>query len=1078
MGPLSLLRLYLYFALLLVGVFNSTQSMVLIRLDQTPPTRSRFSTAVFRYSVVEMNGSNACKNGGCSIHCKLDGQTLRSCPADIIVFKNLTVNQKHYFVLNIRTWDGKSNSSAYSWFIDTIPPTATIFSKQSYTNAEKVEIDITFSEACSGFKCINSSNCDVIVNGPAHLDASSLHIIKPDIKYGLSIIFSQRSIYARVIIKMADNFCTDQAGNQFTRTNSSIFIVHLDRRPVQVDLWMSVPSYELVINGVPRTIIATNKMEDLKVFLDFSSPIINSTKQILSALHVNSGNFVPSHSGNHGNRGFVFELKNISSTEIVIVELEAASVIGRTGTPVSPVAPITFLYDSSEPGVGLSTSSSRVTKESNVNIIIEFTKPVFGFEASKVAVEGGSLKRFEEHSRALYSMTVQAVSQDVSVIVPAGQVNDISGNLNLASNVLNVKHYSAPSISIALHSFMTAGILATSLAAAILSLSSANLGAVGTLASGDTVVSDPLMNLHGMVGHLQVFVLADWLSDSLPVEYSETTKGLRWLLPREKLPWKKESSSMWPNHLYLTETKLVMKENHLPIGFLSHKRAYHAYEQNLAFSSYYLQEGLPFPTEIYPKSGELPQQHNITMKNIPYGLPLDSKEYFIYFLRGEPLSASSVIKRMEKYTGWQDLEMNLFWLGVGGVGGTTGGILTGTLLLAIPVGFILSVCLFLIITIFSGSFAQYTEVKHMHNKEPWYTKLWLFFTGRPTIGKWLYREGLPSSFLPRFGILFENRRGPPLFVLVDQNDSNSKPKWAESGLSGIGRRRAVSSDDSNEETKVPMSKRLLGCTRSSYIILDLLRRVSFGIIAGAYPSGGLNQSLFTLTITLVQFLCLFTLKPYISRGVHAVESVSLLCEAGHLVLSISLNGSNLVGEHEVGYAMLGFLFLTYVSQIINEWYAIIKCLLRLSQPRQNSFKLGLKNAAKGLLLPFLPRRHWSRVIAGSSQPKTGLAPVPPFNPETEFGRRNTTSHREPLSAMTATVVPMSSPRLSPNLDTVQTTGFTTAEATLSRQKPGEGKQLKGLKLEPKSEMKKLRQLARASFTGGSNYEEGSTSYGP
>ncbi|KAI8017251.1 hypothetical protein LOK49_LG04G03527 [Camellia lanceoleosa] len=1129
MGPLSLPRLYLYFALLLVGVFNSTQSTVLIRLDQTPPTRSRFSTAVFRYSVVEMNGSNACKNGGCSIHCKLDGQTLRSCPADIIVFKNLTVNQKHYFVLNIRTWDGKSNSSAYSWFIDTIPPTATIFSKQSYTNAEKVEIDITFSEACSGFKCINSSNCDVIVNGPAHLDASSLHIIKPDIKYGLSIIFSQRSIYARVIIEMADNFCTDQAGNQFTRTNGSIFIFHLDRRPVQVDLWMSVPSYELVINGVPRTIIATNKMEDLKVFLDFSSPIINSTEQILSALHVNSGNFVPSHSVNHGNRGFVFELKNISGTEIVIVELEAASVIGRTGTPVSPVAPITFLYDSSEPGVGLSTSSSGVTKESNVNIIIEFTKPVFGFEASKVAVEGGSLKRFEEHSRALYSMTVQAVSQDVSVIVPAGQANDISGNLNLASNVLNVKHYSAPSISIALHSFMTAGILATSLAAAILSLSSANLGAVGTLASGDTVVSDPSMNLHGMVGHLQVFVLADWLSVSLPVEYSETTKGLRWLLPHEKLPWKKESSSMWANHLYLTETKLVMKENHLSIGFLSHKRAYHAYELNLTFSSYYLQEGLPFPTEIYPKSGELPQQHNITMKNIPYGLPLDSKEYFTYFLRGEPLSASSVIKRMEKYTGWQDLEINLFWLGVGGVGllathtliflflrwrirpsaygifsvlrfelfllilmlpcisqsaafvirgGTTGGILTGTLLLAIPAGFILSVCLFLIITIFSGSFAQYTEVKHMHKKEPWYTKLWLFFTGRPTIGKWLYREGLPSSFLPRFGILFENQRGPPLFVLVDQNDSNSKPKWAESGLSGIGRTRAVSSDDSNEETKVPMSNRLLGCTRSSYIILDLLRRVSFGIIAGAYPSGGLNQSLFALTITLVQFLCLFTLKPYISRGVHAVESVSLLCEAGLLVLSISLNDSNLVGEHEVGYAMLGFLFLTYVSQIINEWYAIIKCLLRLSQPRQNSFKLGLKNAAKGLLLPFLPRRHWSRVIAGSSQPKTGLAPVPPFNPETEFGRRNTTSHREPLSAMTATVVPVSSPGLSPNLDTVQMTGFTTAEATLSRHKPGEGKQLKGLKLEPKSEMKKLRQLARASFTGGSNYEEGSTSYGP
>ena len=49
--------------------------------------------------------------------------------------------------------------------------------------------------------------------------------------------------------------------------------------------------------------------------------------------------------------------------------------------------------------------------------------------------------RFEELSRALYSLTVLAVSHnEVSVIVPAGKVNDISGNLNLASNRLEVKH--------------------------------------------------------------------------------------------------------------------------------------------------------------------------------------------------------------------------------------------------------------------------------------------------------------------------------------------------------------------------------------------------------------------------------------------------------------------------------------------------------------------------------------------------------------------------------------------------------------------------------------------------------------
>lgn len=91
----------------------------------------------------------------------------------------------------------------------------------------------------------------------------------------------------------------------------------LDRRPVQVDLWTSVPSYELKFNGVSRTVTATNKMEELKFFLDFSSPIINSTDEILNALHPNSGFIVPLPSRNHGNRRFAFEV----STAIDFVPL-------------------------------------------------------------------------------------------------------------------------------------------------------------------------------------------------------------------------------------------------------------------------------------------------------------------------------------------------------------------------------------------------------------------------------------------------------------------------------------------------------------------------------------------------------------------------------------------------------------------------------------------------------------------------------------------------------------------------------------------------------------------------------------
>lgn len=48
--------------------------------------------------------------------------------------------------------------------------------------------------------------------------------------------------------------------------------------------------------------------------------------------------------------------------------------------------------------------------------------------------------RFKELSRALYSLTILAEAQNMlSVNVPAGRVNDIAGNPNLASNQLEVK---------------------------------------------------------------------------------------------------------------------------------------------------------------------------------------------------------------------------------------------------------------------------------------------------------------------------------------------------------------------------------------------------------------------------------------------------------------------------------------------------------------------------------------------------------------------------------------------------------------------------------------------------------------
>lgn len=75
-----------------------------------------------------------------------------------------------------------------------------------------------------------------------------------------------------------------------------------------MDLWALIPSYALSIDGVPRTVYATNKLDGMEIYLDFSITVINSTKQMLKALHTNVGILVPSFGNNRGNRRFVFKV--------------------------------------------------------------------------------------------------------------------------------------------------------------------------------------------------------------------------------------------------------------------------------------------------------------------------------------------------------------------------------------------------------------------------------------------------------------------------------------------------------------------------------------------------------------------------------------------------------------------------------------------------------------------------------------------------------------------------------------------------------------------------------------------------
>lgn len=50
-----------------------------------------------------------------------------------------------------------------------------------------------------------------------------------------------------------------------------------------------------------------------------------------------------------------------------------------------------------------------------------------------------------------------------------------------------------------------------------------------------------------MASHMQILALSSFFTLSLPIEYAETVKGLRWLIPHVNTPWQKHEATNLTN---------------------------------------------------------------------------------------------------------------------------------------------------------------------------------------------------------------------------------------------------------------------------------------------------------------------------------------------------------------------------------------------------------------------------------------------------------------------------------------------------------------------------------------------------
>lgn len=1065
--------------------------------------------------------------GSCTASCKLDNNSFAACNKD--TFHTSIFNGRLGFEIWVHASSGFKASEKFNLAADQKTTTAYIDAGPAFTNAVNLTVKIFFSAPCvggGGFKCASPSICDLIVTGAGVVVPSTLKSVQGGLIFILTVALQTESSTGKVMLALAKGLCTDAARNSIEVGSSAIVTIHFDRRPIAVNLWTAISDTLVQINNVARTVQATNKVTDLIVYLDFTHPVSNTSEELVNALRASSGILKGTHRKSHGNRRFGFELTNVKSVAVITVSLDTGRITSRAGTVVRQPPAVTFLYDSARPEVKLTTTSSTMTRKRDVPVLIEFTKPVFPFDSQALSILDGQITSFQEVSKSIYAMHVLADEEKiVTIFVTENKTADIAGNLNLPSNVIRVRHYIIPAVSIALYSFTTASLLATSFAAGIMSVSSASLAAAGALtaATVGSIVSDPSRNLLGMAGHLQVFALSQWLTVSLPIEYYETTRGLQWLVPHARLPWERQD--------IIQSRKFAL---------CRHLQDWHHESRNELFSSEKMDCQYAVVLDKVPVL-EAQRGRRLSANASVYGPPLSASEYGSYF-QAQSLDLSSQVNNfgLNTYTGWRDFKSNMFWLGtIGGAviflhfcilgflrwrtrtplrgslllprfelfllifalpglcqalafiirGGTTSGIVVGVILLAVPVGFLLSVVLFLCVAVFVGKFVQYYEIRWQTDTDSLHKRALQHIVGVKSTGTWTCKEGLSSTFLWRFGLLFEDRKGPRKLVILDSQNPRSLPRWIDSGSNGIGRMKVASSNDDSEEAVVSRAERIMGVGRASYIVLDLARRASLGLVFGVYNPSDFSWSqvgiVFGFTVGQLLFLVVF--RPYIRRGVQIVETVSLLCEAAMFAAGLTLlaDAPSVENRESVGMIMLALLLISLVVQLVNEWYALMNQLLRLSPSQEPSLKLGVKMLYRGLLLPFIPRERWSRFISALPvQPKTGLVTVIQSSPELDL-KPGLTSQGDPDVAMTSEAVvqaygPGSPCFIDPRTPSVVAMDSASEEITAEPMqgqpwnqwnvpRAMEGKRSRGTA--KSSELKTLRELAKASFPRGRREEK-------
>nr|XP_023874654.1 uncharacterized protein LOC111987179 [Quercus suber] len=866
------------------------------------------------------------------------------------------------------------------------------------------------SEPCIGptgggsFLCSSVNDCNLLVYGDGNVMPTSLKTPQPNLQYSILVDLSSTAQYGRVILVMDKNFCTDSAGNKFERNKNSNFTLRFDhRRSMSVNFTTHVPERLLQLDGETRLMRATNNCINLILCFTFPVPVLNSSAEILNsikvqilyALQLSQGTLLPLAVSEKlpGHRRFQYKVDGcISGMAIVTIGIDENSITSIHGTPVSKVVPITFLFDSLRPApmlitppsdslmpdirlstppsdslkpdVNLTTLLHMRTREHNIPMWIEFMEPVYGFNDAKISINGGYIESFKEESKKKYAVVIRAFHDIVTVNVPENVAQDVAGNKNLASKTLLVKNMytdSVPKISTVILVFATTSFVATSIAAGLLTASIASLSSIGTFSPPFSSLPDPASNLFKMAGHIQVFALSTWLGVTLPVEYYELARGLHWSIPYFNLPWETgRTHSSPPANLH---PRSKIHDSGIFLGVQN--RAMAKPRMRLNENEY----------SFFENSGPDP---------VSDGWEDFSRTMFWLAIIGGSLILLhalllAILKfRKQRLRGYGVLafprfEIFLVNLAVPSIcetsaalirGGTTSGIVVGTLILVAVSFLLLDLLWFLSTGITFAKRVLYKEDNQVIQVGRGNPRIAQVTLGPGNEGRWTLNRKQNSYCLTMLVPLFEDLRGPILSITAPDDEAGegsggtnlAPPSSAQSMSRSTRPSHIPPTRSSTVATSASSIQNLFMQLRIYYTLIESVRRILLGAMGGAYKNtwSSMIPVIILLCITSLQLFFLVLEKPFIKRRVQLVEIISVASEVCLFALFLVLVGKKLSPKQEtiVGVSMLVLFLMGFLPQIVNELYALRRQIKHLDTAEKR-FRTGLRIASFGILLFFI-----------------------------------------------------------------------------------------------------------------------------